>query len=133
MADSRSAAAPLRPFWIPPEVKFDQLPPALQHALVEIVHRVYEERVLGASTALESAQGMSYVELAFWEVLQQFELAQDWAKQLPYGGKTKGARARFNRLLRTIHQKDRIAQFLLSAEKFFEKAGEIDPLQRVSR
>lgn len=126
-------SSPVRPLWIPEGVNLDQLPATLQRGIVEIINLVYEERVMGANTALETAQGLSYVELAWWELLDQVDLTADWASSLPYGRSSKGSRAKFSRLMRTIALKDKIANFLLTAERFYDKAGSTDPLHRVPR
>jgi len=115
-----------RPFWVPPEVNFDELPPGLQQAIAEIVNAAYQELVCGGATALARAQGLSYVELLWWEVLLQTELGQEWARNLPYGSARRATRAKLNRLLKTVALKDKIANFLQETEKFYTRIGAIN-------
>ena len=122
-----------RPFWVPPGVTFDQLPQALQHAIVEIVNPIYEAYVLGAESPLEKGQGLSYVQLLWWEILGHLDLAEDWASNLPYGGNDKGQRARLRRQLSLVSLKDKVAKFLLEVQKFNTKMGANDPLRRRPR
>jgi hypothetical protein len=47
-----------RPLWIPPDVKIDSLPAALQRAITEIINPAYRELVLEAQSAIERAAGL---------------------------------------------------------------------------
>ncbi len=65
------------PLWIPPGLKFDSLPPALQKAIVEIVNRAYRELVLEAQTSLEQAMGLSFVHILWLELIEELEIGAD--------------------------------------------------------
>lgn len=131
-ASTRPKTIP-RPLWVPEGVKFDELPLALQHAIAEIVNPAYEELVAGAQTPLEKGQGFSYVSLLFWELLGQCDLGEDWGRKLPFGGDGKANRAKLRRHMRLVHLKDKVGKFVHAVQKFYAKAGELDPLNHLPR
>lgn len=122
-----------RPVWIPPWLKFDDLEPALQLAITEIVNPAYEELVLGARTPLERCSGLTYVHLCWIELIQQIDLAKDHGKALSQGNPPDVYGLRMLNHLRLIAQKDKVAKFLLEVERFYEKAADKDPPRRVPR
>jgi len=127
METAKTSSLGPRLLWVPEGVQFDELPKPLQAALVDIVNPAYEELVLGAQTALEKGQGLSYVALLFWELLGHFDLGEAWGENLPHGD-SKRQRAQLRRCSRLIDLKGRTAKFLLEAQKFYAKCGETDLL-----
>lgn len=63
-----------RPYFVPPDVSFDDLPEEVRLAYDVIVSPAYAELVLNAPSSLERAMGVSFVFLLAEEVLSQFEL-----------------------------------------------------------
>ena len=135
MSDStaESPSPNCRPLWIPPGLKFDTLSPALQSAIKDIVDPAYHELVLLAQTAIERASGLTYVHLLWLELVEMIDLGKDMGQTLPRGEGTGEHQEKMLRHMRLISQKDRIAKFLLEVQRFYERAGEIDPLRRLPR
>jgi hypothetical protein len=77
MAKSQKASvtAP-RPYWIPPEIDYAQLPEPVRVAFDAIVLPTYNELVLGAADSLERAAGVTLTFLLALEVLDQFEIGR---------------------------------------------------------
>lgn len=65
-----------RPYFIPEETDFEALPESVRLAFCTIVEPAYQECVLGAPSALERAQGATFVFLLAEEVLSHFELGR---------------------------------------------------------
>jgi hypothetical protein len=122
-----------RPLWIPPEVRFDELSPALQRGIKEIVDPAYDQLVLQAQTAIERSSGLTYVHLLWVELVEQIDLGKDMGKTLLRGGGTVSHQEKLQRHMRVIAQKDKIAKYILEVQKFYHKVGEIDPLHRLPR
>jgi hypothetical protein len=122
-----------RPLWIPPELKFDELPAALQRAITEIVDPAYRELVLLAQNALERSMGLTYVHLLYLEIIEMIDVARDMARTLPRGEGTDAHQLKITRHLKLVAQKDRVAKFILDVEKFYDRAGPTDPLRRIHR
>jgi len=55
------------------------------------------------------------------------------AQTLPSGDGTDAHEGKLIRHMRLIAQKDKIARFILDVQKFYERAGNIDPLRRLQR
>jgi hypothetical protein len=69
-----------KPYFIPPGMQFDKLPPELQAAIRAIVDPNYEEMVLKAEAGVERSAGMSVSFLEYLEVLCQMELSHSLAE-----------------------------------------------------
>jgi hypothetical protein len=67
------------------------------------------------------------------ELLEQLDLGQDIARTLPQGEGTAAHQEKLLRHLRLVAQKDKIAKFILEVQKFYERAGDMDPLRRMPR
>ena len=119
-----------RPFWVPDDLTFDTLPPALQGAIQAIVDPAYTELVLQAKTALEQSMGVSYVKLLWIEIIDAMDIAKDTARALSRGESPDGHQAKVGQHLRLIAQKGKIAKFLLEIQKVYKPPGGPDPLRR---
>jgi hypothetical protein len=104
------------------------LPLALQQAITEIIDPAYRELVLEAQTGLERSVGLTYVHLAWLEMIEAMDIGKDMAQTLPKGEGTHAHQLKIRRYLRLIAQKDKIARFILEVEKFYARAAEVDPL-----
>jgi hypothetical protein len=122
-----------RPLWIPPGLDFEALAPALQRGICEVVSPAYDELVLQAQTAIERSSGLTYVHLLWLELVEQIDLGRDMGRTLPQGEGTNAHQEKLQRHMRLISQKDKVGKFLLEVERFYTKAGEIDPLRRLPR
>jgi hypothetical protein len=85
-ANTKSAAAEPRPYYLPPGVDLAALPKPMRLAFEAIVQPTYAELVLAAPTSLERAVGVSLHFLLCLEVLEQFELGH----QLNFTGASAG-------------------------------------------
>jgi hypothetical protein len=130
---TESPTSETRPLWIPPGLKIDTLAPGLQFAIKEIINPVYDELVLSAPNAFERSIGLSYVHLAWLELIEQIEFGRALELDLPKGRGTEGHQDRIGRYLHVVTTKDKVAKFLLEVQKFYERVGETDPLRRVPR
>jgi hypothetical protein len=130
---AENSPSPVRPFWIPPDLKVDQLSPAMQLAIAQILNPAYEELVVLAQSEIERSMGLTHVHLLWHELIQQIDLAKDMGQTLPKGEGTEAHQEKLVRHMRLISQKDKAARFLLEVQKFYHRVGEIDPLKRLSR
>ncbi len=116
--------AETRPFWIPPNVRFDALAPQVQRAITEVVNAAYQELVLDAPSALARAVGLTLVHTLWLELLQQIELNEDVAESLHVAAHEDSVR----RLLRFANAKEKAARLLLDLRKFEARMGR-EPLE----
>ena len=117
----------LRPYFIPDELDFDELPAAVQVAVEALVAPAYQELVLQAPSALERAAGASFVHLLFLELLEQFELGQQISENVKSAGnRTSPREADLRRHLRLLSAKERAGTFLLRIRQFQATKG--DPM-----
>jgi hypothetical protein len=116
----------IRPLWIPDDVKFDRLPPALQRAITEIIGPAYEEVVLAAQSGLERSMGVTYVHLLWLALIEMIDIARDMGPGLALGEGTDKHQKKIARHLRLVGQKDRIAKFLLEVQRFYDRGADKD-------
>ena len=68
------------PLWVPDGVSLQLVPDEVRQAIVEVVQPVYQRLVLGADDPLEKSLGVTVAHLLWLEVLQQFDLKQEYAQ-----------------------------------------------------
>ena len=105
--------------WHPLGAKLDALPNNVRAALAEIINPAFEELVQAAPTALEKTTGLTYLNLLWVEVFEQFNMAS-----LLWQMST--AEFYFQNLagyLRVVGAKHQFAKFLLHAKKVRAKHG----------
>lgn len=110
-----------RPLWIPPDLTFDNLPPALQIALTEVIGPLYRELVLEAPTELERSAGLTLVHAAWLEVHKQIELNRTLVDPLSRGEGTDELAKLVAESLRLAGTKDRLTKTYLQVRIFLEK------------
>ncbi len=115
-----------RPLWIPDGVDFDALPKPLQCAVADIINPTYNELVLQAQTGLERSVGLTYTHLLWLAAIDMIEIARDMGPGLERGEGTDQHQKKIKRHLRLVGQKDRLAKFLLEAQKFYDRGGDRD-------
>ena len=67
---------------------------AQQNAITEIITPAYHELVLAAPNGFERSAGMTYVHMAWLELVEQLSLGKDLEANLPLGVGTKGIEGR---------------------------------------
>jgi hypothetical protein len=102
---------PPRPYFLPAELPWDDLPENVQTALATIVAPAYHELVMKAANALERSAGASLVFLLTEEVIEQFEIGA-----LMNFGRDRGMRderqAAMDHNLRLIGVKQKVQAFV---------------------
>ena len=105
---SQKSQKTARPYWLPEEVVFDELPVSLQRAILIIINPAYKKYVLKAPL-LQQTIGISIVPLLWIEILQESELAAKMVPRVRTGESTQShqeAIARHLRLLGVKAQND---------------------------
>jgi hypothetical protein len=107
-----------QPIWLPPGASFSVLPKPVQEAIVDILNPAYQKHVLGASDALERAQGVTLCTTLFFELVMTHAVAE----QVVAGhfGRLAGCKS-LETLMGVIAHKGRVASFLLALQKFHDK------------
>jgi hypothetical protein len=100
---------PPRPYFLPADLVWEELPENVRVALVTIVNPAYDELVIHAASILERSAGASLVFLLAEEVLQQFELGNS---MFSGAGNTAARQQSMDRYLRLISAKQKIANYL---------------------
>ena len=110
---------PVRPYFIPPSVDYDALPPDVQLALAGIVEPAYKQLVERAMTGLERAAGVSLVFLLTLEVLDQLKLGRDTDfTTLDSAAAAEERNKRIDEHLRILSAKQASARFMLRLHRF---------------
>lgn len=120
-----------RPLWIPPGLKFDELSPALQIGVTDILNPVYSELVLEAEDPLEKSCALTFVHLLWLELIEQIDLGQDMEPTLRARQGTEPHEDKVLRHLRLLKHKDKAARFLFDVRRFHERIGKSDALRSV--
>jgi hypothetical protein len=121
---------PIRPFFIPEDVKFESLPEPLRLAYKQIVEPAYRQLVLQATTALERSEGLSTVYLLWQEVLVQYEISKTMNLSRPHeSANSEDREKRIVRYLRLTNAKHQHSSFLLKLQVMRNKhgAGDVSP------
>ena len=123
MAKKKTAASEhQRPYYVPAEIDFDDLPEAVMLAFEVIVEPAYKELVLGAVTALERSAGASLTFLLAVEILDQFELGHRLnLTGAAVGNDSAEREVMMTRHLRVISAKQQTARFLFRIQELRKK------------
>lgn len=102
-----------RPYYLPTDIEFENLPEPVRRAYDAIVTPTYTELVLGAANALERSAGMSLTFLLSLELLHQFELGTKLHSVESPDGATAGQRDKaIARYLKIFGAKQQATNFL---------------------
>lgn len=112
---------PYEPLWLPPGVNFSRLPKSVQDGVREMIDPLYQEYVRNAPGLLERTTGLSLVNLAWLELLDQAKLAASGSD--PHPDAVEYYHKGLDRHLRLINSKERVCKFLLIMEEFKKKNG----------
>ena len=109
-----SGEQPVRPFYVPAGINFDELPEPVRVAFQALVEPAYRDLVLGVEGPLERSAGLSLVFLLSLEVLDQFQLGQQLnftADPTAVGGAERDRL--IGRYLKLVSAKQHAERFLL--------------------
>jgi hypothetical protein len=117
-----SASAPgnsrPKPYFVPPDVDWEQLPAAVKTAFNALIQPTYSELVLGAANSLERSAGMSLTFLLWLELIEQFSLAAQCDWTVRPAGEDSGERDKaIRRYLRVVGAKQQAANFLARLQR----------------
>ncbi len=107
-----SLSASVTPMWIPKGAEFKRIPPEVQAAVSETIQPAYEQLVLRANHPLDRSLGHTLVHLLWLEVLEQYDLGQEYLALHAALG-IPGSRGHvIDQHLRLIDSKLRVGYFL---------------------
>ena len=65
-----------RPYWLPPELNFEELPEGIRAAYKDVLEKIYDDQVLGAHDGLELSTGTTLAFICWLEIIQQKDIAE---------------------------------------------------------
>jgi len=119
---------PRKPFWVPEGVDLDFVPAEVQQAVAELIEPVYQQFVLGAADGLERSLGVTITHLLWLEILEQFDLKQEYTQVQSVLGMAGNRQDLIAQHLRLIDSKLRVGYFLVRLREFRQRQSEDSPV-----
>jgi hypothetical protein len=118
---------PTRPYFLPKNINYGELPEDLQIAIDEVFAPAYQELVVEAPSNLERAAATGFILLLLVELMEQFQvgsrisegLRQGIARQPLFSGNE------LDHYLKILSAKERAGKFLLQVRRFRIKHGDV--------
>ena len=116
---------PDQPVWTPEGVQWSRVPEAVRQAIREIIEPIYVESVLHASDGLEKSLAITLTHLLWLEILDQYEIKQDYANIEALLELPGNRESQINRHLRLLDSKIRFGKLLYKFRELRQRKSEL--------
>jgi hypothetical protein len=129
-AKSASAAArdPNLPLWLPDDCDLERMPVEVRQAVAEIVQPAYAEMVQNAASGMEKSLGASIVHLLWLEILDQYDIKQDYTNNVLTLGLPSNRKDAITQYIRLIDAKLRVGNFMVRLRELLLRERKYSPL-----
>ncbi|MBN2578227.1 MAG: hypothetical protein JXB10_04480 [Pirellulales bacterium] len=119
--------APDQPVWTPEGVQWSYVPEAIQQAVRDIIEPIYVESVLRAPDGLEKSLAITLTHLLWLEILDQYEIKQEYANTEALLGLPGSRESQIDRHIRLLDSKIRVGKLLYKFRELRHRIPNLPP------